>query len=87
MSKKKNNDEDYKKERVNIHDFEDQNKELENFIMEEIEDEKYYDQIIDDIYYTHKQILEYVVENQLELCEYMDLDSFEMFLVENKIIE
>jgi len=87
MSKKKKNDEDYKKERVHIHDFEDQNQELENFIMEEIEDEKYYDQIIDDIYYTHKQILEYVVENRLELCEYMDLDSFEMFLLQNKIIE
>ena len=87
MSKKKNNDEDYKKERIYIHDFEDENKELENFIIEELEDEEYYDRIKDDIYYTHKQILEYVVENELELCEYMDLDSFEGFLFENNIIQ
>jgi len=87
MSKKKNNDEDYKKERVSIDDFEDENKELENFIIEELEDEKYYDEIRDDIYHTHKKILEYVVENRLELCEYMDLDSFEDFLFENNIIQ
>ena len=41
----------------------------------------------DDIFEIHKQILDFIVNNNLDLCEYMDIDSFENFLIQNKIIE
>ena len=67
--------------------YEDENYVSQDCIQDEIEDEKYYYEMKDDIFEIHKQILDFIVDNNLDLCEYVDIDSFENFLIQNKIIE
>ena len=76
-----------KKQKIYTADNNDDDRDSEYYTEDEIEDEKYYFKIEDDIHQTHKEILDYVVDNNLDICEYMNLDFFKNFLIQNGIIE
>ena len=90
MSKTKDDEviKDYDKNKL-VYDYENDNNYSndEDDMEEEIELDEYFYQTIKDIYCTHKNILDYVVDNNLDLCEYMDIDRFTDFLIKNKIVE
>ena len=80
-------EEESKKQKIYTADVVQDDYDSEYYAEDDIQDEKYYFKIEADIYQTHKKILEYVVDNNLDICEYMNIDFFQNFLIQNGIIE